>query len=494
MKMQKKLTVVLAILIVVLVSLVSFGGIFYKSKNEMKNLVPDYKLGTDLKGYRQIVLEPKTEPEIETQEVADSSEEQSEGENVTEESKNTEDNKEDESVYNKENYKKAAEIFKNRLKTLKIDTYSVACDEETGKIEINLPENLQTDVILSDFTQKGEFSIKDSKTEEALLTNSDVRNVKVGNNVSAEGSSTTYMSIYLTTKGTNKFADITKNYQNTVEENTTNGENENNNQTSTEEGNTVDENAVTSENTTSDENTTAEENASDNSNDNTPSTEVTLNIDDVTMLTTSFDAIIDNGVLSLTLGASEEQTEEELYSAYNLAAIIENEPLPMEYEVQGNVYVSSIIEEKQIKTIIYIEIGIALAIILALIIKFRIKGLMAGILSVGYLAIMLMVSRYANVVISILGIFAIEISFILNIIYSFIKFNRLGEEKLTVKEENKIRKKAMIDYVLVLIPTLIIAVVCLFTQWSQLLSLGMIMFWGITISIVYNYIMDKLVG
>ena len=56
MKAQKILNVVLVILIIVLVSVISFGGIYYKDKNKMSNHLPDYIMGTDLKGYRQVSL------------------------------------------------------------------------------------------------------------------------------------------------------------------------------------------------------------------------------------------------------------------------------------------------------------------------------------------------------------------------------------------------------------------------------------------------------
>ena len=56
MKAQKKLSIVLILLIIILISIISFVGIFYQNKNEMDNVVPDYKLGADLSGYRRIVL------------------------------------------------------------------------------------------------------------------------------------------------------------------------------------------------------------------------------------------------------------------------------------------------------------------------------------------------------------------------------------------------------------------------------------------------------
>ena len=61
------------------------------------------------------------------------------------------------------------------------------------------------------------------------------------------------------------------------------------------------------------------------------------------MMETTFSEIIDNGVLALTLGNSSSESEIEtlVYQAESLAAVLENEPLPIQYEITGNIYISS---------------------------------------------------------------------------------------------------------------------------------------------------------
>ena len=83
MKMQKKLNIVLIILTVILVSLISFGGIYYRNKNVMANRIPEYLIGTDLKGHRQIVLNPVSEEDTTSDSEQENNEE--ENENETEE-------------------------------------------------------------------------------------------------------------------------------------------------------------------------------------------------------------------------------------------------------------------------------------------------------------------------------------------------------------------------------------------------------------------------
>ena len=200
-------------------------------------------------------------------------------------------------------------------------------------------------------------------------------------------------------------------HQNNVSENTIAAGN------TTEENTTTTENS-TEENSTSEENTTSDESA-DSSNE---SRQVVLKIDDTTMMTTSFTEVIDNGTLSLTIGSSKDNDEIQtyVYGGDNLAAIIENEAMPLQYEIKGNTYVASEIGTSNIKIIVYVEIAIALVISLYLIIRYRVKGIMATILSVGYVAILLLAIRYANVVLSIEGILAIALSFVeLSAIWKF---------------------------------------------------------------------------
>ena len=472
MKAQKRLNVILVVLIIVLVSIISFVGIFYQSRNEMVSRIPEYKSGTNIKGYRIVTLEVSEDGTKSGEESTENKTTENEvAENETsnnEESKNTENNA--------DNYKKSAEIIKKRLKNLKVEDYGVSLDENTGKIEIDLPENDQTDIILSDITQKGNFQIADSSTNEVLLSNSDIKSVDVGKQVN--GSYTVvYMNINFNMQGAKKFKNVTVKYQNNVSENTIAAGN------TTEENTTTTENS-TEENSTSEGNTTSDESA-DSSNE---SRQVVLKIDDTTMMTTSFTEVIDNGTLSLTIGSSKDNDEIQtyVYGGDNLAAIIENEAMPLQYEIKGNTYVASEIGTSNIKIIVYVEIAIALVISLYLIIRYRVKGIMATILSVGYVAILLLAIRYANVVLSIEGILAIALSFVVNTVFNIMLLNRIKEKNMTAEEKRQKYNEALKRYSLSIIPIVIIAVVCCLVNWDAIYSFGMVMFWGIIISIIYN--------
>ncbi len=471
MKAQKRLNVILVVLIIVLVSIISFVGIFYQSRNEMVSRIPEYKSGTNIKGHRIVTLEVSEDGKTSGEESTENKTTENEvAENETSnnaESKNTENNT--------DNYKKSAEIIKKRLKNLKVEDYSVSLDENTGKIEIDLPENDQTDIILSDITQKGNFQIADSSTNEVLLSNSDVKSVDVGKQVNGSYS-VVYMNINFNMQGAKKFKNVTVKYQNNVSENTIAAENTTTTENSTEKNSTSEENIA--KNTTSDE-------SSDSSN---KSRQVVLKIDDTTMMTTSFTEVIDNGTLSLTIGSSKDNDEIQtyVYGGDNLAAIIENEAMPLQYEIKGNTYVASELGTSNIKIIVYVEIAIALVISLYLIIRYRVKGIMATILSVGYVAVLLLVIRYANVVLSIEGILAIALSFVVNTVFNIMLLNRIKEKNMTAEEKRQKYNEALKRYSLSIIPIVIIAIVCCLVNWDAIYSFGMVMFWGIIISIIYN--------
>lgn len=505
MKTQKKLNIALVILIIILVSLISFVGIYHLDKNQMVSSLPNYILGTDVSGYRFITLVPSEIQSSTENESIDLGEAKVEDENSIEtenniENENTENKVEDNSTKEKEEklnkYKKAEEVFRSRLKSLKIDDFILAFDKETGKIELSLPENEQTDIILSDLVQKGNFEVSDTNTGETLLTNKDVKSV----NVSATdtyGYAIVGMNINFNLNGTKIFKDITEQYNsnatvivNAVDNETSEDtiETENNVSEETTDENTTQEN--TSEENTTDENAVDESEASGEEVQKT----IDLKIDDTVMLSTSFDEIIDNGKLELSMGSyvDENDLQSALYGGYNIAAIIQNDPLPIDYEITGNIYVGGTIQTSDINTIIYVLIGIGVVISIAMIIKFKMKGVLSTILSVGYIAVLLIALRYTNVTLSLEGIFAVGFAFILNLGFYYVLFEKIKDKK-TREEKIENYDKTLKKYCISIIPLIILSIICCFINWDSIYSFGMVTFWAIDISILYNLIVTNFI-
>ena len=57
---------------------------------------------------------------------------------------------------------------------------------------------------------------------------------------------------------------------------------------------------------------------------------------------------------------------------------------------------------------------------------------------------------------------------------------------MTAEEKKQKYNEALKRYSLSIIPIVIIAIVCCLVNWDAIYSFGMVMFWGIIISIIYN--------
>ncbi len=441
MKAQKILNILLIVLIILLLSLISFVGIYQKDKSEMVNKIPKYILGTNVSGYRMIILELQQDDD-------ESSEENETKENETKEK-----------IGSSEEYRKCASIITKRLKNLKVENYQISVDENSGKIEITIPENDRTDTILSDITQKGNFQIVDNITGEVLLSNKDVKSASIGKSESAYYTSI-YMTVNFNNKGAKTFKDVTANYKNQIVEAEAN-------EVQSEETNKIDDN-------------TSEE------KDKAKTKQVSIKIDDSILLTTHFSEIIDNGVLQLTMGASQDSEEMQnlMDAGANVAAIVQNEAMPLQYTVTGNMYVESNLSNDSIKIIIYAEIVLSVLIMLYTIIKYKINGLFSSILSVGYMAVLLIIIRLTNVVLSLEGILGIELAFIMNMVFNFQMLKQFKES--SKNDAVKIFDNTIKKYSIVTMPIAIVAIVCSLVNAEILYSFGMVMFWGIVISLLYN--------
>ena len=54
--MERRLKIILITLLIVLLAIISFVGLFVQNTKFMDNLIPEYQLGMDLEGYRAITL------------------------------------------------------------------------------------------------------------------------------------------------------------------------------------------------------------------------------------------------------------------------------------------------------------------------------------------------------------------------------------------------------------------------------------------------------
>ncbi len=444
---MKALKRTLIILLIILLALISFGGIYIQKTKFVENILPEYKLGPDFTGLRNIGLK-----------VSDATKDiyyDLDGNVVDEEGKNT--TKKVESVNKEENltknnYKKAKEIIEKRLEKIKqvqytsagivenkaIDYYTIKQNEETGKIELKLPENANTDMVLRYVATKGDFTIVDDQ-DNVLMDNSYIKEANVGYSSTSSGV-TVYLTIQFDKQGTEKLKEISNTFIKTTDE----------------EG-----------------------------NDTTK--KIKVKIDDSEMLNTYFTEEISNGIIQLSFGtATGNSLATYAQEAKNLETLLNAGNLPIVYEADENHYVLSDINKDMLFIPAIVIMSLLVIGIIILIVKYKVKGLLGAISIIGYIATFLIIVRLTNVVITLEGVAGIITSIILEYISIMYALNKMKENTdLTCNQ-------CFTKFLPILVPIAISTVILCFVKWLPIYSFGMTMFWGIILVIVYNHVVTKL--
>ena len=432
---SRKLKVILIILFIVLISLISFGGIFVQKAKNYENILPEYLLGMDLSGARHITLTVSDETEDVIYD-KDGNVVSEEGDDTTKKSEPV--NSKD--ALTKENYEKSKKIVEERLDLIGVPEYTLRFDEENGKIGIDLVENSNTDMVIQYLYTKGEFTVEDEEGN-VLLNNQNIEKAQVGYSTTTAGTSV-YLSMHLNKE---KLKEMSTTYVKTTDE----------------EGNETTKNVV-------------------------------FKLDGMELISTYFEEEISSGVLQLSVGQAStdgETIQSYLMEASNLAVILNSGNMPLEYELSENRYVKSDITLNTFVIPSIIVLAIVVIGLIYLMIRYKKYGIISSVLFIGYVAILLLVLRFANVVLTLEGLIGIIIAMVLNYVFTILLL-----KSITTDEDIEINRKfnqAMIKAIIVIIPATIIAIVLSFAQWLPIYSFGMVMFWGIIIMLLYNYIFTK---
>lgn len=429
---------ILTVIIIILLSVVSFVGIYVIDKNSMKNIIPEYKLGMDLYGARNIAI--KVDDSTETKKydadgnlVTDvSSEEYAE---EVEEPVNSPE------MLTTENYKLVKDIIEDRLNYMQVEGYLLRYDESTGEINLELPENSSTDYIAQYTITKGEFKVSDNDTSEVLLTNADLKSAKVQYNTDSTGT-TVYLSIEFNKEGTKKLQDISKTYI-----------------------------------------------KSEDSEGNDTTKKVKMTLDDQTIIATYFQDEIKDGIIQLSMGTSSNLSDIQtnLQQASNIAVFLNTKPMPITYKMEVNRFVYSDITEKTLAWICIILGIVAIVMAVFMIVKYRRNGIMGVIANIGFAAILLLALRFGNVIISLPGIFAIAVMIFIEYIITMLILKEYSKKYDSETLEKNI-KKLLVRISITLVPLTVMAVTFALMSWQEIASVGMILFWAILIIAIYNII------
>lgn len=434
---------ILTILIIIAICLISFVGIYKKDKGQMVSIVPDYKLSMNLSGSRTARLINDFTKEVIYDSEGNVATDGTNEDGTLKEGYTKKDEKVNkDEVLTKENYELSKEIIEKRLKANNVSDYILRQNTEDGSIMIEISEDENTNSLISDLTYLGSFEIVDSETKEVLIDNSGIKRARA---VYSDGNSgtTVYLSIEFNKEGTKKFEEITKTYTSSVND----------------EGTTV-------------------------------TKKVTLNLDGQQLTETYFSEVITNGILQLSIGSvstDSKTIQSYMEQAASVAALIDSGKMPVQYKLESNTYLAPSINEQVCKIAMYTLIAVIVIALIYVCIKYKANGIFLSISYIGYIALVLLVLRYTNVMIAFETIVASLVLLIVN--YMFIK-SILSKQQ---KEGNvtEVLKQTYMKYVSILLPILIVAVVFTFMNWTAISSIGMVIFWGLIIMFIYNYIITK---
>ena len=441
---MKKVKITTIILAIILIVLVAFGGVYIKTQNRMEDKVKEYSLGRELKGERLIELK-----------VSDGS---TEGKTAPSEEEKT-----------VENYETVKKTIENRLKSLKAQDYTISLNKENGVIRVELPEDNQTDDFAYYLIASGKVEIKEKDTSTELLNEKMVKKAQYTYTSNADGEYQVYLEIALTEDGQAKIEEIKNNYAILKD----------------------DVDAVESETKSDDNSNSSDESNTEDNNTEEQTTEETKKVAKLSIAGTDYDVDkIEKNKIRVKMGSQTSNTttvNNSMAKAAELTMLINSGKYPIDYEVQNNRFVHSDITNEQLLYFAGAVGVILLALFIWLTIKYKSKGLLASISCIGFIALLSLLLRYTNVIISIEGIGAIILVILINLILSQMILNKTKILDVVSEAVTSSYKELFLK----LVPIMIISIVFCFSGWTNLSSFGMIMFWGFVLIAVYNIIITK---
>lgn len=459
-KNLKKVRTFAILLIVILISLLAFGGLFVKKGILWNNVLPEFKYGKDFNGIRELryvvdtseedkkvyvddegnILgevkeDSSTESTLETEEGDDVSKEESNVAGYNKETRTIKSN--EDSALTKENFEKSKKIIQKRLESKENYDYNIRLDTITGEIIVEIPDNDEVQDLENLVSAVGNIEIIDYQNGLILMDDSLVKSAKV---VSSNNSGyRAYLQLNFTKEGADKLKEISNNYQKTTSE------------------------------------------------DGTETTKyVSIMLDGQSILTTYFGEELSDGVIQVPLGETTEDYQEYLaivHSAEELALIINGENMPVAYTLSSDNFIQSEISENNIYIVKIIFSICIILISIYMIIKYKIKGLKSAILCIGYAGLLILTIKYTNVYVTLNSAIAYLLMICINYVFTIKLLDNL-QEGMHVKEA---LLKNMKETYLTIIPVIVVAFVFTFMASISINSIGMMLFWGIIIHAIYNF-------
>lgn len=485
MKKVKILTIALAIL---LVTLIAFGGVYIQTQNRMENKVKDYELGRELKSQRVIELKIKESSSGSENSSSDESTDTDSSEETekSEETTSTE-NESTENKLTEKDYENAKKIMEKRLQSLGAQDYTISLNKENGTVRVELPENDNVDMYIYYLYASQKITIKDTDSKDNLLNDEMIKGAKYSYTSDSKGAYQVYEEIELTKDGQAKLNELLNDYAllatdvTEIENAKKASESE-----STKTESTSEESTETTENTSTDEQNTESTETQSTTEETSSNSETTKKTAKLYVNDTTYDVSkLEKGKITVKIGSSSTNAtsvNNNISKAAEIAMLENAGKLPADYEVDTNRYEYSSITQKEIIYFAIAMIAILVITLLVYCVIYKKSGILASISFVGFVALFSLLIRYTNVAISIEGISAIIVVMIINLIINREILSKTKKMNLV----NEAVKATYKNVYLKLIPVGILTIVFCLAKWESLSSFGMIMFWGLVLTAIYN--------
>lgn len=448
MKTRRKLSLALMILISLLIILAGFVGIYTKNANKYSNIIPEYKLSSDLKG--STVLELKVSDSKNTTyydkdgNKVDESEVTDENESNYTKKEVEVNNKED---LTKENYNKTLKIFKERLKFLQVDQYRIDLDNQNGNMVLTFEDDYPEDV-KTILPMEGKLELIDSNTSDVILDYTDIKSSET-NYAQTEDGYSVYLTLKLTNDGVDKIKNIDK-YKN-----------------------------AETENKDSEESTTS-----------TTANKFKVEFDKEEIEEVSYDDIVlTKNSLRITI-ASKLTNTTTVNSKFNTATVVSKlatiGKTPVVYEISAEEYQNAVVNSNLLIGIIVALAVVIAIIIIYLIVKFKFNGLLAAITMLANIALFTVLIRVTDISISLNSFAGVVALLVVN---TCLVINILKENENKDKTFGSNLKTAYAKSMDVLIISLIIFAVFAFNSMAVISSMGLLLFWGWLVVLIGNLLL-----
>lgn len=461
------------ILIIILITLVAFVGIYTKKLNTYKDFIPEYKKGMDFDGFVELkfklsdkseekevwidengdfkgyVVKEDDTAEEETQGPEEASKE-SENEHVSIFKKETRTIKDNEdSVLNKESYNRTKNIIERRLRDVGVSEYNIHLDNSTGNLTIDMPDSKDVTSLYQLVTSKGQLNIIDSNDGVVLIDGKHIKSASAvyGQSQKGDGGYQVYLQIIFDKEGTKLLKDVSTVYVDSTDS----------------EGNTTQKT-------------------------------IEIQLDGQTITKTYFSSAngpIGNGQIQIPVGSS--TTDNATFSDYlsstsKTATVIDSGRLDNLYTLTSDVFVVSKISDNFILIAKIATCILLLLITIVLAIAFKGKGFLAGISNIGFISLLSIMIRYTNVTITFNSLIILSMLELLNIIFIVMLLKAINN----TKDGSKIAFADTVKkYYLAIIPVIIFALILTFESTITVGTIGMIAFWGLFVQLIYNIVITR---